>query len=171
MVAVPAVPTFAAGQKLTAAALTTLAQATTFAIARPCAIATRTTTQSIPNTTRTAVTFDTESYDNDGLFTAGTTTITITRAGVWEIESFVAFASNATGMRWNAIFINGVLIQESASVPATGGNSTPVLCYMKRVLVVGDAVTTQVLQSSGGALNIDGSTDGAHRMSATFIAG
>jgi hypothetical protein len=171
MVAVPAVPTFAAGKKALASDMTTLASVATYATLRPCAIALRTTNQTIANTTRTAISFDTEHYDNDGLFTAGTTTITITRAGVWEIETFISFTANVTGMRWSAIFLNGAQITQGADVPATGGNTTPVLTVMRRSLIVGDAITCQVFQSSGGALDTSNSGDGQQRMSAFFVAG
>lgn len=170
MVAVPAVPTFAAGQKATAATLTSLAQVATYAVARPCCIATRTTNQTIANVTRTSIVYDTESFDNAGLFTAGASAIVITYAGVWEILSFTSFASNATGMRWNAIYVNGVSIAQTSQVPATGGNTTPVTAVLRRSLIVGDSITTQVFQSSGGNLDTTGGGDGNAFMSALFIS-
>ncbi len=131
----------------------------TFAQGPPGAVATRPggSTQSIPNNTVTAVTFTVETFDNMAGFAATSSTITVSEAGVYAVTAGGAFAANATGLRVIAIQQNGVDVPgglQEANAPAGGGIGY--INVSQHILAsAGDTVIVNVLQTSGGALNID----------------
>lgn len=120
----------------------------------PMAIVLRTTSQSIPNSSATAVTFDSEEFDNAAWFTPSSTTITVPEDGVVTVAGTFTYATNVTGTR-------GIQVQKNASgvdgvyVPATSSTTNLPVAYANSFLcVAGDTFTFNAFQSSGGALNL-----------------
>ena len=125
--------------------------------------------QSIPNTTLTALNFDTESYDvgslhdtvtNNNRFTVPTGGDT----GVWILTLQVQWGSNATGIRIISIYNNGtgglgrLGIVQATSVSNLGGEIQNLTVFINAP-VVGSWFDAEVSQTSGGALNANGAVD------------
>lgn len=108
------------------------------------------------NATLTALTFDTERYDTDGLHSTSSNTgrLTCTRAGKHLIVVNLEFASNATGYRVVHIRLNGTTYIAVDSKMAVNGNATWFSTATIYDLAVGDYVEVVVYQTSGGALNV-----------------
>jgi len=126
-------------------------------------------TQSLTNNTETAVTFDSEEYDTDGIHSTSSNTERFTipagKDGKWRLGALVVFAGNATGQRtayW----------KKTVSGPTTtylrGGRNTLVMAssvdfplYVETdvVLAAGDFVFVTAYQNSGGSLNIGHASD------------
>ena len=86
------------------------------------------------------------------------TLITFKRAGVYAVALSVDFASNATGYRFAQIFkvnYDGSVSAGSSSQNAVTGDKTRmhVATHLK-VDTAGQQIKAQVLQNSGGALNL-----------------
>lgn len=164
-------PTFIAGDPVAAAELNQLgdgitelqavAEGVTFS---GCQIK-RTANQSIPNTTWTVVTWQTESggFDIGGWWSSGTDIIVpagaipsgATSIAI-DVNARTSFASNGTGSRFIRTLLNGTQTEKTPSPALGGGDSTEVTIYDTIVVVAGDVLTVEVYQSSGGALNITG---------------
>lgn len=121
----------------------------------------RTTTQSIPDSSATAVSFTTETFDQGGWVAVTSTTVTVPAGAIpagyttvaLDIRVGVNFATNATGYRKATVNQNGspVLAPTKAAVSGTATNvneSTIVTA------VSGDTFDVELFQNSGGALNI-----------------
>lgn len=127
----------------------------------------KTAVQSIPNTTSTVVTWDTEAFDPDSMHDNATNNsrLTINTEGTYLIGASVLFATNAVGFRQVEILINGVAVTPFVSVAAAAGNPTTVVAAQTHALVVTDYVEVQVHQNSGGALDVQiASAFYAHRI-------
>lgn len=117
------------------------------------------TTQSINDSTETVVTLGSEQFDSDTFHdtssNTGRMTIPSGQDGKYIVIAQVRFAANATGIRFLHIKLNNSTYEASAH--GDGGtidlNVTALLN-----LVATDYVAAYVYQTSGGALNIDGST-------------
>jgi hypothetical protein len=122
----------------------------------PGCIARRTTTQSINNTTFTAISFNSEVVDNDSMFAATSTDITIQHDGYYLAIYGIDWATNTTGTRVINILQNAVAIPEgSKELPAGGtGNHRDTGC-VAFTAVTSDVIRMEVWQNSGGALNVD----------------
>jgi hypothetical protein len=120
---------------------------------------TNTATQSLTNNTGTKLTFNTASstpdigsYDPQGWFDNANDNITIGQAGFYCVTANVAFATNATGRREVTIVVNGTQAA-STNVSAASASTTNLSVSTNLYLDVGDLVTVNALQTSGGALN------------------
>jgi len=122
------------------------------------AMVTRSSVQSISHETYTAVTFDTESWDNDNLYDAGSPTLfTIQHDGYYELDGYVIFALDADGTRKCRFVKNGAPVTGWVEVVVPG--SATAYCSMQILdqvsLEEGDTIALQVWQTSGGgALNL-----------------
>ena len=114
--------------------------------------------QSIPDTTVTLVTWNTEDFD---LFAAHSTsantsriTIPSTLPGVWKVHAQAQFAANATGQRNIELWKNGVLAVGPSSqyAPPAGVCTVDITSLFN--LVAGDYIEVKVSQTTGGALNL-----------------
>lgn len=122
---------------------------------------TKSGTQSIPNSTDTAVTFDTEYFDVGGYHDNSTNNSRITipsgKDGYFLFLGQINYASNGTGGRYAYIVVNGTYIQQAvfsaSSQSYTIANISTVLS-----LVAGDYVQLITVQNSGGALNVEYAT-------------
>lgn len=120
---------------------------------------TKSATQSIPNTTTTAITFDVEDFDDGGMHSTTTNTSRITvptgGAGTYLVGAHVEFAQNATGVRTLLITVNGTATQTTVRDNSPSGSSaTRLACSSLVALVAGDYVEVLVVQTSGGNLNV-----------------
>lgn len=112
---------------------------------------------SIPNNVFTALTFDSEDYDNDDIHSTvlNTSRLTATTPGKYLIQANLAFALNTTGNRWGEILLNGAT---RIAIYNTGGpvsnGAQEVTPSVQDDLAEGDFVEVRVHQDSGGALNI-----------------
>ena len=113
--------------------------------------------QSIPNNAFTALNWDTNQIDNQGLHStsANTDKIYVKEAGTYRVSAQLYFASNATGVRIARIDKNGsALNRTTVSVPV---NSASVASTMHSSVLAtaipGDYFSVEVYQNSGGALD------------------
>lgn len=107
--------------------------------------------QSIPDSTLTAISWDTETSDLWGFYPGSGSTITIPAgyAGVYAIGARGVWASNPTAGQME-VYINSA--QRTPTM--TTGTSTVSFRDFTPYLAVGDTVQIYVKQTSGGALNI-----------------
>lgn len=122
----------------------------------PCCQVFRDSRQIIPNNILTAIEFDEEKYDTDGMHSAGAKTrITFNTAGVYLVTLSCTWQPNATGYRFAQIRKNGVDIiafdsrDRQESIAAVGHN---LAC--QESFAASDYIETMVRQNSGGNLQI-----------------
>ena len=161
MATLPTPRTWTVGELLTAAKLNTdLRDGLLFLFNPPlCSLQTGSTTQSIANNTTTDIVFSTaasaiELVDSDGMHSLVTNTarVTAVTAGWYKTDGLVAYALNGTGSRSAIIARNGAGQQEAAfHTSATVGIRAPIAAH--NFLSVGDYITLQAVQQSGGALS------------------
>lgn len=115
--------------------------------------------QSIPNNTWTSILLDTESFDSSAFHSTVSQTSRMTvpagKGGKYIVIDRTEFASNATGRRMFGIAVNGTIVASVEATPAAALNLVQP-CVEILSLAPGDYVESQVLQSSGAALNADG---------------
>lgn len=100
------------------------------------------------------ISFDGEEFDNAGMITPPSTSLTVQAAGLYLITCYAEWAANATGYRGVDIFINGV-VQSGLSVPTVGTVATTRMTSTNQFLLAAlDVVTFNCIQNSGSALNI-----------------
>lgn len=117
------------------------------------------TTQSIPNSTVTAASLDSEEFDTDTYHSTVTNTSRMTipsgKDGYFLLAGKVVFAANATGVRIARFLKNGTTIlrtQYSDAGASGAGKSAQISAVAS--LIATDYVEFTVYQTSGGALNI-----------------
>lgn len=130
----------------------------------PSALLVRNANQSVSNSTDTAISFDTVSYDNwTGWVVGSPTRYTIQVAGTYSISGSIAWAGSAAGRRISYLRING-----STQVPGSAGDfassavntlvaPTPTILYQ---LSVGNYIELIGNQNCGVALNTNSSVGG-----------
>jgi hypothetical protein len=117
--------------------------------------------QSIPNTTLTALLFDTESYDIGGMHSAVSNTSRLVvpagGAGRWLPGAFVTFAASAVGSRSIILRGNGAVQIAQATIQANTVAAALTAFFISTpapvFLADGDYIEVLVTQDSGGALN------------------
>lgn len=153
------------GETITASDLNTyLRDWMLFLLRQPCVKATKNANQSVNNDTWTAVTFPTESFDNDTMHStvSNTSRITFTRAGLYVVGAGVRFATSGTGSRREVrIVVNGPgspgtegAIAYDHQVPGNGSINVFVNVPTLHRFNAGDFAEVYVRQNSGGALNV-----------------
>lgn len=170
-VTVPVPITFTAGSVLTAANLNSDRDALTFLLSMPRCILTRSvSTQSIPNSSNTTVSFDTVVVDPYNMSALGTsaTNINCLAPGTYRIGGHWYWASNVTGNRQHILLRNGTS-DASDFRTASSGSVGDTLMY-ETELVLNDILTMQVSQTSGGALTNFGTSALLPRLSVTMVA-
>lgn len=125
--------------------------------------------QSIPNTTPTAITFDTEVSDPYGMHspTTNPSRVTVPAPGVYLITGRVAYAQNATGFRAVDLVVNGGTYIAGNYLPVTTSGTAIAMLGVNAIhaLNQGDYVELVALQGSGGALNSLANPDSAPSLS------
>lgn len=110
---------------------------------------------SISNNTVTALTFNSERFDNGDLHSTSSNTDRLTApvTGLYAFGATVQFASNATGRRQVTLTVNGTEVAADERVPVNGA-VTIISVSSAWQLTAGDIVRVAVFQTSGGALNV-----------------
>lgn len=121
MGAIPVVPAFPAGTLTASAALDELCTAITWCLSgRPLCQLTKTGTQSIPNSTQTAIQWGTRIVDRDGGWALATQTEYIAQTpGIYKVSAFVPWAADSIGSRRLTFQVN-----TGSNNPAGSGNTT-----------------------------------------------
>ncbi len=127
------------------------------AIGEPRVKVTTSGTQNISTGAGQLVTWNSESYDSDGMHDNSTNSERLTvvsgEDGIYLFGCLITFASNATGVRTIAMDKNGVG-QFSSSVAPTTATTSMVVTFPPLDLVATDYVELDVSQDSGGSLLI-----------------
>lgn len=112
---------------------------------------TRASNQSINNASLTTITFTAETSDSDGYLapTSGTITIPSGLGGIYAYDSRWTWASSPGTSGW-AILINGTVRKYNQAVANTTQG-----CDGTVALAAADTFGIQVIQNSGGALNLN----------------
>lgn len=114
---------------------------------------------SIANNTNTAVTFDSERFDNQGMHSTSSNTSRLTvptgMGGKFLIGGHIEFAGNASGQRDILIQVNGSTVIAYDRVGPNGAVSWKMSLTTMYALSAADYVELLVFQNSGGALNLD----------------
>lgn len=114
-------------------------------------------TQSIPSSvTPTALTWDVELADPQGMHAANAAGIVPVIDGVWLVNALAAVDNaGATGMRaWLSFYVNGTESwRQEFPVPASAGYPTYNPTALLR-LTAGQTVEARIVQTSGGARNV-----------------
>jgi hypothetical protein len=119
--------------------------------------------QSINNTTDTAISWTSESYDTDTMHdTSGSQSrITINTAGKYSLKSKISFAVNATGRRYIFVKKNGADLQGGyfeTTVNPTASAQTHAEIVIDVNATATDYFEIFAYQASGGALAVTGGT-------------
>lgn len=119
------------------------------------AVAARVAVQSLANNSETAISLDTEIFDNGGMFAPTATVITAVTSGLYRVSGYVEIAASNVGIRSLVIYQNGVAIVASATNAPTS--------FSARLNVAGDFSATigdtfdiRAYQDSGSSKNITG---------------
>lgn len=119
-------------------------------------------TTSISNTTETSISWTAEAFDvgnlHDLLTNPTRFTVPTGGDGLYFVGAQAQFAASATGIRSVRIFVNGSLVAQHDSTAGT----TASLSFQATALlslVAADYVEIKVYQSSGGALDLNGSSE------------
>jgi hypothetical protein len=152
------IPSVVAGETYGATAHNNIATTINNHTVPPMAQATRTAVQSIANNTTSFVSFTTESFDTDGMFTATDTKITVQTAGVYLVTGFMTYASNGTGARISSIEKNAASAGAGTRLAQFFGNGIAgddfgVALSAVANLAANDTLHLTCYQTSGGALN------------------
>lgn len=155
---VPVMPSFLAGQKLTATLLNQVGAYATFWANPPMFRMVQSIAQSVPNTTYTQITMDTSLWDSDSGRAGGTPyayTIPVGMSGRWQFTVKVEWAPNATGTRLCTVARNGATDSTvEIADPTTSATYTPGTATVATLAVnAGDVMSPWGYQDSGGALN------------------
>ena len=129
-----------------------------FLTSPPMAELRRTTAFSIPNSSTTAIQFDSAVIDNYSGWVAGSPSRwTVPVAGIYLVSGLLSWASNATGLRTAEIGVNGTTVPGTQTrITPVSGSATAIPTLAKLItLAVNDYVELRSFQSSGGALNTD----------------
>lgn len=129
--------------------------------------------QSIPNATSTAISFNTENWDTNGMHAGGAPTrITFPVTGKYLVIGVASFDTNATGKRMLDIVYNGSSILSRSDVDALAVGGTWVhVSTMVNATATTDYVELKAYQTSGGALNVVAGTLNSPVFSAYRIGG
>lgn len=128
-------------------------------LSRPAARLGRTTAnQSIPHNTATALAWNAESEDthnaHDNLTNASRFTAPV--AGLYLVTATVTWNGNSTGTRQIGVRVNGTTTYSGERIGVDGASITFVQSISRMVrLAAGDYVEAVVVQTSGGALDVD----------------
>lgn len=112
--------------------------------------------QSIPNNSFTAITFDSERFDTDAMHSTVTNTnrITFNTAGIYLVGVSLYWTANSTGIRTLQCRLNGstaIAYDEWNAGASAGPGQTVSFAY---AFSVNDYIEMLLYQTSGGSLNM-----------------
>ena len=178
--AVPSQGTVAVGDKITASLWNDdVKDAVNFLLSPPRCKVYKTANQSIANGAYACLTWNAEAFDTDTMHdnTTSNSRITFTTAGTYQITLNLYMQSNSTGNRLATIEKNGTTTQGSGTViMETLGYYPPAVTHNGFSLTTmasfsaGDYIQAFVYQSSGGALNVSGTSEAHSSFSARWVA-
>jgi hypothetical protein len=123
-----------------------------------CAVYKATTNQTLANDVNADITFNAEEYDTNGFHDNSTNNERITipsgKAGKYLLQTMVIFPANSTGVRDVAFQKNGTDTLGSTLVIGVATFTNRVAHLFVGDFAVGDYITVNVNQSSGGNLNV-----------------
>lgn len=134
---------------------------------------TNTASQNVATSTRTAITFNTETYDTDSMHSTSVNTdrITINTAGLYVVTAHLEFPANAgAGVRQTEIRLNGsdaTLLAIQGTYPGAAGVIAAVSCTVK--LAVADYLQCTAFQNCGATLAVGGTAQYQMQFAATWI--
>jgi hypothetical protein len=103
---------------------------------------------------------DTKSFDEGGFWdSTDPTKLTAPYDGVYIFTAYADFVADADGNRIGKLYVNGVSQVVKSDPSVGGGNPTQVLMSVPIKLTAGDYVQFEVIQSAGGALNVNAGED------------
>lgn len=116
------------------------------------------------------ISFDTEAHDNASMFTASSTDITIPVAGLYLVTGTATFASNATGVRYVAVYNNtsSTYLAEARWTPMAA--TTGMSCSAIVSLAASDVIRLRCVQNSGGSLAYNVSDPAVTAMSVVMVS-
>lgn len=122
--------------------------------------------QSAATGTQTALAFDTEEHDPDGLHDPATnnTRITFTAPGRYVLTAAAMFATSGTGIRQLSFRKNGTTYYASNRVGAPSSDVAPLITTVVVEVIAGDYFEVMAMQGSGGALDVTGQRFTAHKI-------
>lgn len=125
----------------------------------------------VPNNTFTALTFNSERFDTDGMHSTSVNTgrITVTTPGVYTVAAHVNFASNSTGLRTARIRLNGATVLAVHDSPANSTGSASLTVATIYELALNDYLTVEVFQNSGASLDVVAGGNFSPEFSAAWI--
>lgn len=119
--------------------------------------------QSITTTaTQQALIFNTEHFDTDSIHDIVTNNnrLTCRTAGTYAIYGCAEFAANATGYRQLSVRVGGTNYVATVTIPSAGAGPPSVVAIATHWnLAVGEYVELMALQTSGGALNVNATSN------------
>jgi hypothetical protein len=119
--------------------------------------------QSIADSTHTALTFDLEFFDTDSYHSTVTNTSRITipsgKTGYYSFSGNATFASNSTGVRIGSFYKNGSPFRFLYNANASTGSDSIINFTTIAYLTATDYMELRVFQSSTAALNVQAGTD------------
>jgi hypothetical protein len=116
----------------------------------------KSTSQSIPNSTGTIIIFDTVEFDSDNMYdTVNPSRLVIPSDGVYQIMGQVIFSLQASaGVRAVGILANGSITIGNQGITTNGANTFGINVGSIYNFKKGDYIEMNVYQTSGGALDI-----------------
>lgn len=125
---------------------------------RPMVSAFRAAVQSVPNTTYTAVTLDSEEFDTHAMHDTAVNPSRLVApfAGKYRVTYFVQWAPHATGIRTGRVRVNATLLKNLPLMQGFAADENSMTGSFTAELAKGDYVELEVYQSSGGALDMRG---------------
>lgn len=154
----PTLPTWVTSAIVTKAQLDLMNQALTFLRNPPMCIVYHNANQAIANNTLTALALNSERVDPWAMHSTAVNnsrvTVPASGDGVYNISGHVGWAAGTAGRRLIGIYLNGTAIAQQ-EVPSASAAFSMSVARNGFPLVAGDYVEIQVLQVSGGSLNVD----------------
>lgn len=129
----------------------------------------RTSDQSVPDNTNTAITFDAERWDTDSMHSTVTQTsrITINTAGLYMVTGEVAFASAGSATRLLSVRLNGSTeIVRTQGVFNLAAHLTVATVYK---FAAADYIEMIAYQATGGPVNVLALANYSPEFAATWI--
>lgn len=124
-------------------------------VANPaCCIAKRVAVQSVVSAAPNTIIFDTEEFDNQGMFAASSAYITVPYTAVWNLNGWMDMAANTTGMRSLEVAMNGTGLLLSEAQPPPSAFSSRVSIAGLYYATAGTTFSLIAFQNSGSALNV-----------------
>lgn len=132
----------------------------------------RTSDQVIANTTVTPLQWQTEDYDTDAMLdlVSDNTRVTCKTAGIYLLTASLYWQGNSNGYRMVNFVHSAGQWTGTAGYPAVNGNTTRQNISATYNLAVNDYLTVSVLQTSGGNLNVLGTSVTQASVAATYLA-